>query len=175
MGYFDKNYLRDSRVFVLLQDGIVVAYTNVIPSFVDSHASLDQLRVSREASPVGMHFLLMQVIERLHGEHVESLNIGLAPLAGVAKSDEKFPSRAALTVVRHLGAPYYSFQGLEQFKRKFKPEWEPRTLLYDGSLIRVMQDIERAATLHGQSRWKFYIITGSGVALLVMGIYLIVS
>ena len=115
------------------------------------------------------------VIERLHGEHVESLNIGLAPLAGVAKSDEKFPSRAALTVVRHLGAPYYSFQGLEQFKRKFKPEWEPRTLLYDGSLSRVMQDIERAATLHGQSRWKFYIITGSGVALLVMGIYLIVS
>ena len=175
MGYFDQEYLRKSRVFVLLQQGEPVAYINLIPSFHKGHSSIDQFRSRDAMSPVGMHFLMMHILERLHGEHAMTLNIGLSPLSGVEASDAKAIPRATLKLIRHFGASYYSFQGLEQFKNKFKPDWQPRAILYTGSLLSVTNDAERAAAYGTNPNKQFYLSTTAGIIVLALGIYFILG
>lgn len=178
MGYFDHKYLEQCRVFVLLQNNHPVAYINLIPTFYKGHASIDHLRYKASTSPVGMHFLMMKIIEGLHTEKTKSLNIGLAPLSGITKGEAELLPRAALRIIRLLGASYYSFEGLEQFKSKFKPSWEPRAILYGGtpaSLIRVARDIEHASAYSLRGNRSTYISTIAGIVVLTLGLYLILA
>lgn len=179
MGYFNETYLRQSRVFVLLQDGRAVAYINLIPSLYKAHASIDHFRSRGNMSSVGMHFLLMCTLEQLHTEHTKTLNIGLSPLSGVDESSAKLLPKTTLKLIRRFGSSYYSFQGLEQFKNKFRPLWEPRFLLYTGApvgLIRITNDIERAATYTpGRTNRQLYISTFVGAIILAIGLYFVIG
>lgn len=175
MGYFDADYLRQSRIFVLTQEGRPVAYINLIPSFYKYHASIDHFRSHGAMSPVGMHFLMMRVLEQLHDEHAATLNIGLSPLSGVEASDTRVVPRATLKLIRRFGVSYYSFQGLEQFKNKFKPHWQPRRLFYTGSLLRITNDTEHAATYATHGSKQFYLSTIAGIVVLAIGIYFILG
>lgn len=178
MGYFDRKYLRACRIFVLLQNDEPVAYVNLIPSFHKDHESLDQFRSGEGVSPVGMHFLLLKVIETLAQERAKTLNIGLSPLSGIASSNAELVPRAALRLMRLLGGSYYSFGGLEQFKNKFQPAWEPRSLLFTGTsanLLRVSRDIERASSYKPHGNSSLYISTVIGVVVLTLGLYFILG
>lgn len=178
MGYFDDSYLRKSRVFVLLQDGEPVGYTNVIPSYADDKASIDQLRGMGVISSVGMHFLLANVIETLHSEGVATLNIGLSPLSGIDEGQADLLSRLVLRIVRTLGTSYYSFGGLEQFKNKFKPEWIRQSVVYSGAptnLVRITHDIEHASSYGSRKDHVVTLSTATGIIVLTFGLYLILG
>lgn len=178
MGYFDDSYLRHSRVFVLLQDGKPVGYTNVIPSYATGKASIDQLRGMGVISSVGMHFLLANVIETLHSEGAKTLNIGLSPLSGIDESQADLLSRLVLRIVRTLGTSYYSFGGLEQFKNKFRPEWVRQSVVYSGAptnLIRITHDIEQASSYGNRKSHVDVLSTAAGVIVLTAGLYFILG
>lgn len=178
MGYFDPTYLRRSRIFVLTQQGRAVAYVNLIPSFHKGHLSIDHLRSRKNISSAGMHFLLMSILQQLHDEQAKTLNIGLSPLSGVESSNTKLIPKATLRLFRRFGASYYSFQGLEQFKNKFKPKWEPRALIYTGTpvnLIRITTDIEHATAYAAKGNGRLYWSTLGGILLLAIGIYFILG
>lgn len=179
MGYFDRHYLEQCRLFVLLQDDQPVAYINLIPSYYHGHESIDHLRSRGNISPVGMHFLLMSIAKTLHSEHAKTLNIGLSPLSGLSAGEKDFIPKAGLRLMKLLGASYYSFEGLEQFKGKFDPEWRPQSLFYSGtvaSLMRIARDIEHASTYAlRQSKWQLYLSTAAGLVVLTLGLYLILA
>jgi phosphatidylglycerol lysyltransferase len=179
MGYFDRDYLQQCRVFVLMQHSRPVAYINLIPSYYHGYESIDHLRSSDNISPVGMHFLLMSIINTLHNEKTKTLNIGLSPLSGISAGEKNLMPKAALRVMKLLGASYYSFQGLEQFKSKFAPTWHPQSLLFSGtmpSLVRITRDVERASTYspHGGTL-RLYLSTAAGVIVLTLGLYFILA
>jgi phosphatidylglycerol lysyltransferase len=124
-----------------------------------------------------MHFLLSQVLTHLDGEGVQTLNLGLSPLSGL-KDDERDIPKALLRSIRFLGSTYYSFQGLEQFKGKFKPEWGKRWLLVSGvqaNIIRVSRDIESVSRYEPYGDWRMYVSTLLGVVVLTLSLYLVLG
>lgn len=137
MGYFSPDYMRESRVFVLYENTEVVAYLNLIPTYSDTLASVDQFRSRNTTPPVGMHYLFATVLQKLSHQSVQSLNIGFAPLAKIDTLHAPAATKAMLKLVKRFGQRYYSFRGLEQFKNKFEPEWHERTLLFTGSAANV--------------------------------------
>lgn len=171
MGYFDPTYLKACSVMVLMQHSTVIGYINIVPSFTDKEASIDHLRSLPDTSPAAMHFLLAQVINLLSAQGKDFLNIGFAPLSGIEIRDGKRSSiERLLTILKKFGNRYYSFQGVEQFKGKFKPVWHPRYLYYSGnaaSLARIVSDVERASRLFSE-RSKRYKIIGSIIAFLII-------
>lgn len=131
MGYFNSDYLRKCRVFAVYKDEKIVAYTNLIPQFQKQAASIDHMRFVPGLPSISMHFLLFEVINELHDEGVTTLNLGLAPLSRIEENTDSL-SKSVLQIVKNVGNRYYSFAGLEQFKNKFGPHWEPTYLLYSG-------------------------------------------
>ena len=178
MGYFDRSYLQECRIFVLFEHDKPVGYVNLIPSFHAGHESLDQFRACNDISSIGMHFLLLKTLETLHSEHAKTLNIGLSPLSGIEKDSIDLVPRATLQLMRLLGASYYSFKGLEQFKNKFKPIWEPRSIVFSGAgpnLLRISRDIERASNYEPHGSRSLYVSTTIGVVVLTLGLYFILG
>lgn len=131
MGYFDKDYLSNCRIFVLYKNDGMIAYTNLLPQYQDINASIDHMRFTDSIPPIGMHFLLMNVLKKLHDSNFKTLNMGLAPLSKLEDNTQTI-SKNILNIIRNFGNRYYSFAGLEQFKNKFGPMWEPTYLLYNG-------------------------------------------
>lgn len=169
MGYFSPVYLKACQVMVLKQGDRVVGYCNVVPSFGSDEASIDHLRSLGNVSPASMHFLLAELITYLKTQNISMLNIGFSPLSGLRETS-MYTSISAVSIkkflelVKRLGNRYYSFQGVEQFKGKFQPNWQPRYLYYSGtslSLPGVIRDIERASNRTAGSNYRRTLIVGA--------------
>jgi phosphatidylglycerol lysyltransferase len=128
MGYFDKTYLQECPISYLKNaDGKIVAFTNHLPVFNPAAvASVDLLRHTPEADNA-MPYLLFKTIENI-GEAggYKYFDLGFVPFAAA-----KGP---VITIARALSAGQFSARGLEQFKNKFNPDWQPNFLAYDGDL-----------------------------------------
>jgi phosphatidylglycerol lysyltransferase len=168
MGYFDPLYIRQCSVAVLLQAGKPVAYTNLIPTFVSEERSIDHMRYVPNMSSSGMHYLLMQLILYIHTQGVKMFNLGLSPLSGIEDLPDASLVERFLRSVKTIGRTYYSFGGLEQFKNKFEPIWQPRYIYYQGlatNLLSIAQGLNRATAVRSaNARRKFAIIASSLVA-----------
>ena len=148
MGYFDAHYLQAGGIIVLKQQETIIAYVNIIPSFIKKSASIDHIRSLDTRSSVATHYLLMELIIHLNKLNVQTVSLGLAPLAGIEKKLHRTAQDRLLLIVKLLGGRYYSFKGLEQFKGKFRPDWQPSYLYYQASpalLPFIARDIERLA------------------------------
>jgi hypothetical protein len=86
-----------------------------------------------------MHYLLMQIILLLSKEGIATFNLGLSPLSKLDERLDKSLAERVLAAIKSLGVRYYSFDGLEQFKGKFAPEWQPRYISYQGGATRLPQ------------------------------------
>lgn len=138
MGYFDTSYVAVTAVGVLKKDGRVVAYANLLPSYVMGIDSIDHMRSIPGLSQVAMHFLLMRLVcDRTVTNQTKVFNLGLAPLSKLEDRSLVNLSDRLLPLVKLLGSRYYSFSGLEQFKGKFRPDWEARYLTYTGGITRL--------------------------------------
>ena len=84
-----------------------------------------------------MHFLLMQLIAERATNGSQEFNLGLAPLSKLEDQALENLSERLLPLIKLLGSRYYSFSGLEQFKGKFRPDWEARYITYEGGVTRL--------------------------------------
>jgi phosphatidylglycerol lysyltransferase len=128
LGYFNIPYLQKCTIHYLADDsGQITAFTNQLPQLrASSVASVDLLRY-RPGANNSMPYLLSKTIETTHmQEGNESFDLGFVPFAA-AKSP-------VVGIARILGAGRFSAKGLEQFKNKFDPQWQPNYLAYDGDL-----------------------------------------
>ncbi len=136
LGYFDDTYLRSCRLHVVRDaSGAVVAFANELPVYRDlGRRTVDLIRYKPGENGT-MPFLLMQLIGQLHEEgKCQTFDLGFVPLAGVGSG--------LITIARRLAAGRFSSFGLEQFKNKFDPAWQPNFIAYDGDLI----DLARITT-----------------------------
>lgn len=150
LGYFHPDYIRSCDVAVLMKNDKAVAYANILPGFSQEVISIDHMRYTDDMPPTGMHYLLMQLLLRLHEQGARKFNLGLSPLSGIEDRDKNTMPERLLTALKKLGGAYYSFSGLEQFKNKFEPDWQARYIYYQGAptrLIGAARNLNRAVTL----------------------------
>lgn len=150
LGYFNEEYLQNSRLALLYDaDKRIQGFMNLVPTYEEGTANYDLLRCSDATPGNANDFLLLGLIEQLHAENIQTLNLGLCPLAGVDAPDSEETTLVdqALRFVFANGDRFYSFSGLRRFKAKYHPDWEPRYIAYPGGVrnfTRVVSALNRA-------------------------------
>jgi phosphatidylglycerol lysyltransferase len=113
--------------------GTIQAFVNLVPAGFDTEeATYDLLRNAQGSLGNINDYLLMSLIEELEKKDYKRLNMGLAPLGGLADDNEE-----ERTLIDNLlqfayanGDRFYSFSGLFRFKSKYEPEWQDRFIAY---------------------------------------------
>lgn len=115
------------------------------------HASrgwvLDLMRRRDGGFPGVMEFLIAKSALAFQAEGYQVLSLATAPLARVTRGDEETRLlERALAVMGDKLDPFYNFNSLFEFKRKFQPTWAPVYLAYPGaaSLPKIGYAIVRA-------------------------------
>lgn len=143
LGYFDKDYIDRCNVHYLTDEtSHVVSFANQLPQFNSGPTgTLDLLR-HLPSQPDAMPYLLHQTIQDFQAQGLKYFDLGFVPFAS---SDEPI-----VKLVKALSGGRFSAGGLEQFKNKFEPAWQPNYLVYDGDiadLALITLNLEAAMTV----------------------------
>jgi phosphatidylglycerol lysyltransferase len=147
VGSFDPAYLRATTIAVVRDgDDRIVAFANILPSYHSNEGNFDLMRRRPDSVNGVMELLFVSLIEHFRAQRLTGMNLGLAPLAGV--EGDGVASRV-LRAVRDYGGAVFNFEGLQEFKAKWRPRWESRYIAYerDIDLPRIAVGITRAGEL----------------------------
>ena len=148
LGQFDPAYLRTTRVLVVREreEARIVAFANVLPSYRSGVGNFDLMRRRPDAPNGAMEYLFVTLIHRFRDEGMRGMTLGFAPLANI--TGDGLADRA-LRLLYEQGNRAFNYQGLQQFKSKWNPKWEPRFLAYrsETELPKVAAAIMRAGEL----------------------------
>lgn len=161
----------DSRMF-LARDGetdSVLAFVSFVPIHggIDAprptgHASgwgLDLMRRRTSAANGVMDFLIASAAVQFQSEGAEIMSLGLSPLAD-SEDEEALEGGEWLDRLRAIlferFNQFYHFKGLNSFKSKFAPGWEPRYMVFPSAaqLPNVAYAVVRA---HASRRFRYLI------------------
>lgn len=129
LGYFNEDYLQQCSIhYIKDAQGNILAFTNQLPEFNHSKTVTVDLLRYLPGSNNAMPYLLYETIGSLAvpGNSREYFDLGFVPFARA-----KGP---LLRIARSLSGSRFSSRGLEQFKNKFNPDWQPNYIAYDGDL-----------------------------------------
>ena len=136
LGYHTDEYMQLCQIAVLKDaDDSICGYMNLVPTFETATANYDLLRCADETPGNANDYLLQGVIDYLITQNKTTLNLGLCPLAGLdEKSEDASIIDSTLRFAYANGDRFYSFSGLQRFKAKYEPTWEPRYIAYPGGI-----------------------------------------
>ena len=143
LGYFKEEYIASCSVAAALQEGRIVAFANQWEAGEREELSIDLMRYSSEAPKGVMDYLFASILLRAKEDGWRRFNLGMAPLSGLeARPLAPFWAKAERFLYLN-GESLYNFQGLRQYKDKFRPSWSPRYLACPGGLAipRVLADL----------------------------------
>lgn len=127
LGRFDPDWLDRTPVAVVRVEGRIVAFANLMPGARPRDGlAVDLMRHAPDAPPGVMDFLFVRAIQWAREQGWASLDLGLAPLAGL--DDRRLAPVFARVgaLVFDEGEAVYGFSGLRAWKAKFGPDWRPR-------------------------------------------------
>jgi phosphatidylglycerol lysyltransferase len=134
LGWFSEDYLSRFDIAVMEQNGEIIAFANLWDGPQRIELATDLIRHCRRAPPETMEALLIHVMTWGRARGYQWFSLGVAPLSGLEDSTvAPLWSRVGSFLYAH-GEVFYRFRGLRAFKQKFRPEWEPRYLVYPGGL-----------------------------------------
>ena len=115
----------------------------------DGDAFIDLMRHVPGVHRGMMDLLFVKIMEALKGQGFRTLNLGMAPLAGLS-SHRRAPAwnHVARQVFEH-GERFYNFRGVRAFKEKFDPDWQPRYLAVAGQGLPVLSLIDVTLLIGG--------------------------
>ncbi len=95
-------------------------------------------------APVGvMDYMFIELMLYGKEQGYRWFNLGMAPLSGLEnRAIAPFWNQLGTFIFRH-GEHFYNFQGLRQYKDKYKPVWAPRYLASPGgvAVFRILTNI----------------------------------
>jgi phosphatidylglycerol lysyltransferase len=143
LGYFKAEYVERFPIALLERGGHIVAFANLWTTPARVEMSPDLMRQRSDAPPGTMDALFAQLMLWGRDQGFEWLNLGMAPLSGLAPSPVGRAWRRVGHFIYRHGEAFYNFQGLRAYKEKFNPVWEPRYLVYPGglTLARALADV----------------------------------
>ena len=135
-GTFSRRYISETNLAgVRDRAGLLVAWVNEVPSFRPGEATFDMMRHQPGVHWGIMDYLFANLMLALRQDGFTSINMGLAPLAGVGVNPgATLLERAVHQVYEHIGR-VVSMKGLTQYKVKFEPDWEERFIAYQGGAV----------------------------------------
>ncbi len=128
MGYFDADYFAQCKIHYLTNaQNEIVAFNNELPAVNKKDTvTIDLMRYSQQAKD-SMPYLLLKTIEFYKNQGTyKYFDLGFVPFTA-----SKDP---VVNLARIVSTGKFSARGLEQFKNKFDPIWQPTYLAYDGDL-----------------------------------------
>lgn len=150
VGQFDTFYLNQAPIALIKdKDEQVIAFSSIMPVVDKEIISVDLIRWKLDSELPLMDGLYLKILlwAKTCGYH--KFNMGMATLSNVGQVQFSFyGERIAGRVFEHFNG-LYRFQGLRRYKEKFKPDWEPRFLVYRKhhslwlSMIKVMRVIRK--------------------------------
>ncbi|MEO7067063.1 MAG: bifunctional lysylphosphatidylglycerol flippase/synthetase MprF [Rhodanobacter sp.] len=134
LGAFDPRYLVRTPMALVWQNDRIVAFSNLLLTDTKQEASVDLMRHLPDG-PVGiMDFLFVELMQWSKREGYQWFNLGMAPLAGLQNRRQAPLWNRFGALVFGRGERFYNFRGLQRYKEKFDPEWEPRYMAVPGSI-----------------------------------------
>ncbi len=125
VGRFDAEELGRVALSVAREaDGRVVAFATFRPTGGAGWV-LELMRRLPGSVPGAFEACLAEAAAALRADGATELSLGLAPLAGLSTHRGPLEERVLAAAAR-LARPMYDVAGLEFFKRKLDPRWEPR-------------------------------------------------
>jgi lysyl-tRNA synthetase class 2 len=114
-------------------DGCTKGFLHFVPVYGRPAMSLSFMRRHRD-TPNGLtEFMAVRGIEALRDRGVEELSLNFAAFARLMHSPSG-PFERFLGKLASIFNPYFQIESLYRFNAKFFPRWEPRYLLYEGTL-----------------------------------------
>lgn len=153
LGAFDPDYLARHPLAIVRKSGRIIAFANLWITHDKARGALDLMRYAPDDAPSGlMDFLFTEILLWAQAQGLKTFDLGMAPLSGMA--DDQYASlfaRIARLVHEH-GEQFYGFKGLQAFKDKFGPRWEPRYIAAPGSWTLPLVLAEVARLTNGAGR-----------------------
>jgi phosphatidylglycerol lysyltransferase len=134
LGRFDADYLSHFPVAVVRRGGRIVAFSNIWTTAGRQELSVDLMRHLPGAPPGTMDFLFASLMLWAAAEGYTRFDLGMAPLSGFEARALAPSWHRVARALSALGEHFYNFNGLRQYKEKFRPVWEPRYLAAPGGL-----------------------------------------
>jgi lysyl-tRNA synthetase class 2 len=114
-------------------DGAVRGVLHFVPCYGREAVSLSFMRRDPD-TPNGLtEFLVASAAELLREHGLRELSLNFATFAKWMHSPERWYERLLGKLVA-LGNPFFQIESLYRFNAKFFPRWEPRYLVYEGTL-----------------------------------------
>lgn len=114
-------------------EGTARGFLHFVPNADDATLSLSAMRRD-PATPNGLtEFLVVRAIEALREQGVATLSLNFAAFARVLHNP-RGPLERLLGLLLGAGDRFFQIERLYRFNAKFGPHWEPRYLVYEGSL-----------------------------------------
>nr|WP_225561606.1 bifunctional lysylphosphatidylglycerol flippase/synthetase MprF [Rhodanobacter sp. DHB23] len=134
LGSFDPRYLVRTPMALIWQGEQLLAFANLFLTETREEASLDLMRFAPEGPSGIMDFLFIELMQWARQHGYRWFNLGMAPLAGLTSRRQAPLWNRFGALVFGRGERFYNFQGLQRYKDKFDPEWEPRYMAVPGGI-----------------------------------------
>ncbi|MHA7632205.1 bifunctional lysylphosphatidylglycerol flippase/synthetase MprF [Corallococcus sp. M7] len=134
LGWFSPRYLEQGPVALVRRSGVLMGFANVWAPDTKEELSVDLMRYQPGSPHGAMDFLFTSLMLWGRQQGFQRFNLGMAPFSGFeARALAPMWNRLGALLFRH-GEHFYNFQGLRQYKEKFRPDWAPRYLASPGGL-----------------------------------------
>lgn len=131
LGRFDPDYLRATPLVAVVDPGgHMLAFVNLIPSFVPGEATIDLMRHRPHAASGSMDLLFIELFRQCRERGFARFSLGMAPLGGFGEREPSTPEERGVRLFIGQVRSRFSFEGMRQFKGKYATHWEPRYLAY---------------------------------------------
>lgn len=139
-GVFSRHYISETTLCGVRDgNGRLIAWVNEVPSCRPGEATFDMMRHLPGTHWGIMDYLFTNLMVALRREGFLTLNMGVAPLAGIGERPEAtLLEKAIHQIYEHIGR-VVSMKGMRQYKLKFEPAWEERFIAYQGGAVNLIR------------------------------------
>jgi phosphatidylglycerol lysyltransferase len=108
----------------------MLSFANLLAVRPGTEITFDLMRY-RPASVDGlMEYMVVRICQWGSDQGYVTLNLGMSPLFEVGEHKRANVTERLSRLIYEHGERVYNYRGLQTFKNKFKPVWEPRFMAY---------------------------------------------
>jgi phosphatidylglycerol lysyltransferase len=145
VGFWSEEYIRRYDVAIIRHRRRIVAFANIWHGSDNEEVSVDLMRFTPDAPAGAMDLMFIELMLLSKRQGYRWFNLGMAPLSGLPGHRLASVWSKLFLFAYRRGNAFFNFEGLRDFKQKFKPVWRPRYLAHPGglSLPHVLVDCAR--------------------------------
>lgn len=129
---FNAEEIKDQQVISLEnEEGRVLGFLNIVPGAVHKQVTYHLIRKTNDAPKEIFDILIIKMIEYAKACGHHSLSMGTAPFTGTGSS-KNLPEKL-LKLVYERTPLFKSYYKLNDFRKRFNPQWQKQFLIYDRS------------------------------------------